>query len=285
VGAFTLQVLGNSCGATVNGEVPVPPIHVLLDFDGTLVQPNVAILLVEQFCPDGKRIAHEVDAALHAGQLTLREAWAQEVALLPADRVGEMVDYVLREVPLRAGARGLLDLLREFRVPTAIVSGGLDFFIRPILGREGIDYPLFSDSMEIALPPSPRTLRVTHPFGHPSCRLCGICKAQVTLNHALEGVRTVFIGDGSTDRYAAEVAEIVFARHRLKEYCERLGIPLYPFEEFGPVTAQMRRWIMGLEPWPPRRARGVRASPCPISRDVAARTLEPSVTPSGGRSR
>ena len=247
---------------------PVPPLQVLLDFDGTLVGPNVAILLVERFCPDGPRIAHEVDEALHAGRLTLREAWAQQVALLPPDRVTEMVEYVVREVPLRAGARRLLELLREFHVPTAVVSGGLDFFIRPVLAREGIGYPLLADSMEVD---AHEPLRVVHPFGHPTCRLCGICKAQVTLDHAPPGVRTVFIGDGSTDRYAAEVAEIVFARHRLKDYCQRSAIPHYPFENFDPVTAQLHRWLTGIEPLPPLRSRGIATSLCPISRDVATK--------------
>lgn len=244
-----------------------PPVQLLVDFDGTLVKPNVAILLVERFCPDGARIAHEVDVALHEGRLTLREAWAQEVALLPESRLGEMVEFVVNEVPLRAGARELLDLVAEHHVRTTILSGGLDFFIRPVLVREGIDFPVFSDSMEVG--PS-RALQVTHPHGHPTCRLCGICKAQVTLDQNRPGVRTAFIGDGSTDRYAAEVADIVFARHRLKEYCRRSAIPHYEFEEFGPVTAQLRRWITGAEPWPPWRARGLASSLCPISQELAS---------------
>ena len=107
-----------------------PRLQVLLDFDGTLVEPNVAIVLVERFCIDGPRIAHEVDLDLHAGRITLREAWARQVALLPPTRLDEMTEFVVREIPLRKGALQLLGLLREFQVPTAIVSGGLEFFIR-----------------------------------------------------------------------------------------------------------------------------------------------------------
>jgi 2-hydroxy-3-keto-5-methylthiopentenyl-1-phosphate phosphatase len=247
-------------------RVPPPSLQVLLDFDGTLVEPNVAIVLVERFCADGHRVAHEVDEALHAGKLTLREAWARQVALLPPDRLDEMVEYVIREIPLRDGAGPLLSLLQEYAVPTAIVSGGLDFFIRPVLKREGISYPLFADSMESD---GSGGLRVFHPFGHPTCRLCGICKAQVTLDHAPPGVHTVFIGDGSTDKYAAEVAEIVFARRRLKDYCERSQIPYYAFENFDPVTAQLRQWLSGAEPMPHLRPRGLPTSACPISRDLA----------------
>jgi 2-hydroxy-3-keto-5-methylthiopentenyl-1-phosphate phosphatase len=252
---------------------PTPGLQLLLDFDGTLVEPNVAVVLVEQFCPDGQRIAHEVDEELHAGHITLREAWARQVALLPPNRLGEMTEFVVREVPLRKGAGRLLGLLRDFEVPTAILSGGLEFFIRPVLAREGIRYPLFADGIERD---SDGRLRVVHPFGHPTCRLCGICKANVTIGFATPGVSTVFIGDGSTDKYAAEVAEIVFARRRLEEYCARSGIPYFPFEDFDPVTDRLRGWLTGADPLPPRRPRGLRTSACPISQAIARDPLDAS---------
>jgi 2-hydroxy-3-keto-5-methylthiopentenyl-1-phosphate phosphatase len=109
-------------------------------------------------------------------------------------------------------------------------------------------------------------LRLSHPYGHATCRLCGICKAQTVQSFASDGRRSVFVGDGSTDKFAAEVADIVFARRRLKGYCEASGIPHYPFEEFGPVTHQLRRWLDREEPLPPPRTLGLVDSPCPISR-------------------
>ncbi len=245
------------------------PFQVLLDFDGTLVDPNVAIVLVERYCPEGDRVAREVDLDLHEGRITLRQAWARQVALLPADRIDEMVEFAVREIPLRRGAPQFLGLLHDWSVPTSIVSGGLDFFIRPILQREGIGYPLFSDSVDRE---AKGELRVLHPYGHPTCRLCGICKAQVVLDHKVPPTRTVFIGDGSTDKFAAEVSDIVFARRRLSQYCAAARIPFYPFEEFGPVTAQLSRWLSGSESLPPLRRIGLSDSPCPISRGLFERS-------------
>jgi 2-hydroxy-3-keto-5-methylthiopentenyl-1-phosphate phosphatase len=242
-----------------------PAFRLWLDFDGTLVQPNVAILLVEEFCPDGHRLAHEVDIALHEGRMTLREAWARQVALLPADRRQEMVRFVQEKVPLRPGASELLDFVRRAQIPTAIVSGGLDFFIRPLLEREGIDLPVFADSIRRS---GPGGWEAIHPFGHPTCRLCGICKAQIVRPHGTEGP-TVFVGDGSTDRYAAEVASVVFARARLKQYCLETGIPFFEFEDLNPVTQQLERWVTGKDPFPAPRRAGRGSSPCPISRDLA----------------
>lgn len=248
-----------------------PGLRMFIDFDGTLVDPNVAIVLVEEFCPDGKRLAHEIDELLHTGVITLREAWRRQVSLLREDQIPEMARWAVRNVPFREGAVELLATLRRHRVPTAIVSGGLDFYIHPVLKAAGIDLPVFCDGVQVT---AQGGLEVVHPHGHPTCRLCGICKAQVVRNAEGPSVRTAFAGDGSTDRYAAEVADVVFARRRLKLYCDRAAIPYIPFEAFGPVTAQVEAWMTGREPFPAPRRLGVPDSACPIS--IAALAAAPT---------
>jgi 2-hydroxy-3-keto-5-methylthiopentenyl-1-phosphate phosphatase len=244
----------------------VPPAELLLDFDGTLVEPNVAVVLLEEFAPGGAQISKAVDGQLHRGELTLREAWEREAALLPRDRIPEMAEFVRRHVPLRRGSHELLAVARRYGVRPCIVSGGLDFYIAPVLEREGLDLPIYSDRAE----PSPEGgLRVRHPHGHPTCRVCGICKAGVITSRGPALSRAVFVGDGSTDRYAAEVADIVFARRRLAAICEARAIPYFPFEGFEPVTHRLERWLQGAEPWPPARRRGFGDSLCPISRACA----------------
>ncbi len=247
-----------------NPSPRTPPLQVFLDFDGTLVEPNVAILVVQEFALEGRALAREVDLALHAQKLTLREAWEREARALPADRLPEMVEFVRRRAPLRAGARELLTLLKRHGVPTSLLSGGLDVFIQPVLEREGLELPVLS---ETAVRDPSGGLLVQHPLGHPTCRLCGICKALV-VEAPTDGPRSVFIGDGSTDRYGAEVADIVFARHRLLEFCRANSIPCHAFEDFGPVIERFEAWLEKDEPLPPARSRGSASSPCPISRKL-----------------
>jgi 2-hydroxy-3-keto-5-methylthiopentenyl-1-phosphate phosphatase len=242
-------------------------LRVVVDFDGTLVVPNVAIDLVTEFVPDGARVAGEIDILLHEGKIGLREAWQRQVTLLPRDRLPEMVKFVHDHVPLRPGAREFLDLTRRHGVPVVILSGGLDFYIQEVLDREGVELPMLSDRLVV---PATGALQVDHPHGHPTCRLCGICKA-AAVRVPSRGVRNVLIADGSTDRYGAEVADIVFARRRLLSYCERVGIPCYPFEDFEPVTAQFRKWLEEGEPLPSFRHLGDTTSPCPISQEAHAR--------------
>jgi 2-hydroxy-3-keto-5-methylthiopentenyl-1-phosphate phosphatase len=260
------KVSGASGGPPPHAVEGRGPFEVILDFDGTLVEPNVAILLVEEFAPNGHAVAHEIDQLLHQGTIGLREAWQRQVALLPVDRLPEMARFARERVPLRGGARELLALLGRHQIPVTVVSGGLEFYIREVLDREGIDLPVRSDTLSIS---DGGRASVAHPFGHPTCVLCGICKAGV-VDGMSNASRSVFIADGSTDKYGAEVADIVFARRRLLEYCRRSGIPCYPFEEFGPVTEQFREWLERGVALPPRRHRGVASSPCPISHGLAS---------------
>lgn len=241
--------------------------RVWVDFDGTLVEPNVAILLVEEFGRDGRAVAREVDDLLHRGVITLREAWEREVAVLPADRLEEMVEFATAHAPLRSGAPELVALLDRHRIPTTVISGGVDFYIRPILERARIRWPFLSDAL-VRGPDG--KLGVAHPHGHPTCRLCGICKAQAV--RPGPGRLEVFIGDGSTDRYAAEVADVVFARGRLRAYCDRRGIAHRAFEDFRPVISWLEATLQGTPVSPEERGRGLVDSACPISRAVAAGT-------------
>jgi 2,3-diketo-5-methylthio-1-phosphopentane phosphatase len=243
-----------------------PPLRIFLDFDGTLVEPNVAVVLVERFAQDGARVAREVDDQLHRGEITLRQAWERQAALLAWSDITAMTEFVRREVPLRKGAREFVELVTSRRIPLLVLSGGLDFYIRAILDREGFDLPYFSDTAESG--PDGR-LQVRHPFGHPDCRRCGICKAQVILRRLPDASRTVFIGDGSTDRFAAEVADVVFARRRLLDYCRQRGVPCLAFEDFYPVIEHLREWLDSGDALSPPRVRGVTDSLCPISRELS----------------
>jgi 2-hydroxy-3-keto-5-methylthiopentenyl-1-phosphate phosphatase len=254
----------SAVGLPMMGQ-PFRPLRVSLDFDGTLVGPNVAKLLMTEFVPKGNELSEMIDIGLHSGQLTLREAWARETALLPWDRLGEMCAFVRNHVRLRPGAREFLALARKHALPVSVVSGGLDFYIYEVLERERLYLPVRADRLLLT---GDGRVRITYPHGHRSCRQCGTCKAGI-VTEGFGDSTTVLIADGSTDRFAAEVADVVFARGRLLEYCRATGIPCYEFEDFGPVTEQFQRWLTNDEALPRSVRRGRPGSPCPISEALA----------------
>ncbi len=236
-----------------------------LDFDGTLVESNVAMDLVAQFGKDGRRVADAVDRELHAGRMNLREAWEREAALLPWDRIPEMVEFAVTHTRWRPGAQELVTGAQERGWFVAVVSGGLDFYILPLLSRAGIRLPVFSDRIGEAQGGS---LQVVHPFQHPTCRLCGICKAGIVRERTAKNGIGIFVGDGSTDRYAAEVADIIFARRRLLSICQGRGQPVIPFDDLRQVAEALWAWSADPMLLPRVRRPGFPESACPISRET-----------------
>ena len=48
--------------------------------------------------------------------------------------------------------------------------------------------------------------------------------------------RTIFVGDGLSDRYAAEAADVVFAKDKLAKYCDQQNLSYLFYEDLGRVA-------------------------------------------------
>jgi 2-hydroxy-3-keto-5-methylthiopentenyl-1-phosphate phosphatase len=70
------------------------------------------------------------------------------------------------------------------------------------------------------------------PFGHDKARALQLARER--------GEFVIFIGDGLSDRPAAEAADLVFAKHSLAEYCRERGINCHEFQTFDEVLKQLR---------------------------------------------
>jgi len=55
--------------------------------------------------------------------------------------------------------------------------------------------------------------------------------------------RIVFIGDGLSDRFAVQEADVVFAKRQLLAYCREKGITCRPFETFAEVETALRELL------------------------------------------
>ena len=51
------------------------------------------------------------------------------------------------------------------------------------------------------------------------------------------GAQMIFVGDGLSDRYAAQAADLVFAKDSLATYCRQQSIEYVPFEGLAEIAA------------------------------------------------
>jgi 2,3-diketo-5-methylthio-1-phosphopentane phosphatase len=205
---------------------------VLCDFDGTIVPCDTVELMYQRFaeppCPD-------LNEKWIRGEISTQEELQGCFATITASRA-EM-EAALCAVSIDPAFPPFLAFCRERGYRFAVVSDGLDWIIDLILGRHGLDgLTVYCNRLRF----EPGGFRFTFPFFDPESPLRGISKPTIIRRHREEGFRVAFIGDGLSDLDAVPVADVVYAKERLLEYCRDRGIAATEFTDFGDL---MEKWV------------------------------------------
>jgi 2-hydroxy-3-keto-5-methylthiopentenyl-1-phosphate phosphatase len=204
----------------------------VVDFDGTITEDDLLDTIASRF---GDPVVYqEVEDGLHGGRMPLREVITREFRPVrkPLD---EVVRWVLENVSIRAGFRELVALAHEQGWRFVIVSSGFHELIEPILEREGVEVELHANRVN----PDPAGWRVLWQY-EDDCEVCGeSCKRSVVQEFAQED-EIVYIGDGYSDRCAAEASDRVFATRGLTRYLDQRRVPYERFDDFHEVAESLR---------------------------------------------
>ncbi|HWG90239.1 MAG TPA: MtnX-like HAD-IB family phosphatase [Candidatus Thermoplasmatota archaeon] len=221
-------------------------LRVFLDYDDTITVGGVGDFLIEDL-GDGSHL--ELWRSYMEGRLTLKELDARQYTLIQATEQ-EMAAYVAKKARVRDGFHELLQFCRSHEVPVAIITGGLENYVKPLLEREGVTgIPVFGNRVRFGGPRGhPVAVEMPNASPRPEfCDYCACCKTFVMARlreHPDE--EFVFVGDGSTDFCPSTFARHVFARRRLLRYCRENGVAHTPFETFHEVRAGLAR-LLGVE--------------------------------------
>ncbi len=66
--------------------------------------------------------------------------------------------------------------------------------------------------------------------------MCGQACKRASVQALTNGSKLVYVGDGYSDRCAAELADHVFARTGLARYFDAKGLDYVPFEDFHDIV-------------------------------------------------
>jgi Haloacid Dehalogenase superfamily, subfamily IB, phosphoserine phosphatase-like/2,3-diketo-5-methylthio-1-phosphopentane phosphatase len=206
---------------------------VLADFDGTACLHDVGVCLLNRFGdPDWTAIGE----AYERGDRTYRELLTEENAMLKGTRE-EMLAFVLDHCPMDPTFAPFVSWLRERGLPLTMVSDGSSFHIEPMLAAAGLtDIPVITN--DFVFGPDGRFAGLAFPNAHPVCVGCGTCK-MLAVTKAQAGGPVAFIGDGVSDRFAAQYADVVFAKRELPAICESVGVAYRPWTDFDDVRTSL----------------------------------------------
>ena len=210
------------------------PLSVLVDFDGTISLADVGDALLARFAPDQDAVA-EMDRRYEEGSVGSRALIRWDMDVLPRDRA--LLTRAATEIAIDRSFVDLVDVVERARGVVEVVSDGLGFHITPMLETVGLGrLPVATNLAEAGRGGD----AVAFPYGHPTCRVCGTCKRERVRLHRNAGRAVVFVGDGTSDRYAAHHADVVAAKDGLAAYCERAGLPFVPWRRLGDVASWVR---------------------------------------------
>jgi 2-hydroxy-3-keto-5-methylthiopentenyl-1-phosphate phosphatase len=204
---------------------------IVVDFDGTITETDLLDTIAGEF---GDPVVYqEVEDGLDEGRMPLREVITREFEPVRKP-LEEVVAWELDNVRMRRGFPELVKLAQERGWRVVVVSSGFHELIEPILEREGVDVELHANRVD----PRPDGWRVLWQYDE-SCDSCGeSCKRSVVQELAGED-EIVYVGDGYSDRCAAEASNRVFATRGLATYLDARGVPYERFDDFHEIAARL----------------------------------------------
>ncbi len=209
---------------------------IFCDFDGTITNSDNIIAIMKKFAPEEW---DEIKNKVLSQEISIKEGVGRMFALLPSERKEDISEYIINHAKIRDGFKEFVTFTKEEGIPLYIVSGGIDFFVEPLLQglvEEGNIYCNGSDF-------SGGKINILWPY---SCdekcdNDCGCCKPSIIRKLADSNSHKIVIGDSITDLEAAKLADQVIARNFLIKKCEEHAIVYSPFETFYDVMEILKK--------------------------------------------
>lgn len=206
---------------------------VLTDFDGTIINIDTGAYALEQFASGDWR---SIDEQMFKGEITFEECLRRQFRMIdtPIDVIVKRLDLV---TSLRPHFIELVNHCMKKRIKLVIVSGGLDFYIRHILHRNGLNVEiraptcnLTKKGLDLVFPP--RVDRSAFSF-----------KDDLVRKYRRFGSTVFYVGDGYSDYYALKEANVGFAMagSTLAKMCRSKKIVFQEVSDFLPVIQELDR--------------------------------------------
>ena len=197
---------------------------VFLDFDGTITTRDVGVHLLERLgAPEWRGLSEQYAR----GEIGSRECIVGEWALIRGDET--TLRAVASEVALDPGFESLVTELRAAGAEVTVVSDGFGFYVEAACAP--LELPMLTNSVDFAT----GDLVFPHEDRCCPCSTCGVCKQAPIKDASHRGRHTVLVGDGISDRKAALLADVVFAKGSLARWCADRGVSYVPFTTLDDV--------------------------------------------------
>lgn len=202
-------------------------IAIFCDFDGTITERDMIITIMEKFGAPGWETIRD---QILGQEITIQSGVGQLFNGVRADLRDDVAAYAQEVAAIRDGFPEFLEYCKKEGIDFWVTSGGIDFFVIPILREFDIENPIYCNASDF----SGEQIQILWPHAcDQHCdNGCGMCKPSVLRRFPDEDLFKIVIGDSITDLAAAKQADFVIARAFLLRKCEELGLRHAAFATF-----------------------------------------------------
>jgi 2-hydroxy-3-keto-5-methylthiopentenyl-1-phosphate phosphatase len=194
------------------------------DFDGTITEEDVSFFLLDTFAQGDWRalLRKYKEKKISVGEFNTRA-----FAMVKNDKAA-LLEEVKVKTKVRAGFQELVSYCQKKGFRLAIVSNGLDFYIKSVLKDLGLEN-IEVHAAQAAFYPEGMKVQYIGPDG----KILEDGFKESYIKSFLElGYRVIYVGNGDSDFPPAKYAHHVFATGELLAYCRDNNLNCRPFGDF-----------------------------------------------------
>jgi 2-hydroxy-3-keto-5-methylthiopentenyl-1-phosphate phosphatase len=173
-----------------------------------------------------------------SGEIGNQEIFLKDCSLIENFDI-EKYNNIIDNQRLDPGFISFYNFCVSRKIPFAIVSEGMDYAISRILKNNGLEIPFYSNRMIFTEDRS--SFKLEFPYSDADCTKCGISKRNILMNMTADDEISVYIGDGLSDIYVVNYADIVFAKKSLASYCWKNNITYFDYQTFGDISKKLEK--------------------------------------------
>lgn len=201
-------------------------IKIFIDFDGTITLKDIGEEIFKEF--GDKKIVNSVIDDLLNDRISSRQCWEELCKSIPSiskDQLSSFID----EIPVDPTFKPFIEFCRTNNFEVIVLSDGFDFYIDRVFNRIGLDdLKYYSNLLMI----SEGKLFAKYPHYDSNSPSSANCKKNHIINHSSDDDFTIYIGDGNSDKEAAQFCDFIFAKKDLARFCSIERISFSPFNDF-----------------------------------------------------
>ncbi len=209
-------------------------IKIFVDFDGTITLKDIGEEIFRAF---GKtEMVNNIIEDLLSDKISSRQCWDELCKSVPPIEKQELNNFI-DQLGIDPAFNSFVEFCNDNKIELIVLSDGFDYYIDRIFNKAGLDgLKYFSNKLFVD---NGGKLTAEYPHFDASSPTSANCKKNHIINHSSDNDYTIYIGDGNSDKEAAQYCDFIFAKNGLLKFCSKEKIGFYPFNNFDDVKIKM----------------------------------------------